>query len=281
MQLRLPQARRRPRRAVTVLLAAALVVATPAGARPARVAHTSGATVRTDPPHWSPAAGTTWQWQLTGHVDTSVNASVYDIDLFESSARVVDRLHDLDRKVICYVSVGSYEDWRPDADLFPASVLGRSNGWPGERWLDIRKTSLLAPILRARLDLCARKGFDAVEPDNVDGYTNRTGFPLTGDDQVRFNRWIARLAHARGLGVALKNDPEQASALEPSFDFAVVEQCFEYRECGRFRPFARAGKAVLHVEYRTRTTEFCDATTSMGFSSMRKHYALGAWRKPC
>ncbi|MCZ7536675.1 MAG: endo alpha-1,4 polygalactosaminidase [Acidimicrobiia bacterium] len=231
--------------------------------------------------HWSPKQSTTWQWQLTGRVDRRVDAAVYDIDLVDNSARVVAALHDRGHRVICYVSVGSYERWRPDAARFPASVLGRSNGWPGERWLDIRRISLLAPILRARFDLCKRRGFDAVEPDNLDGYANRTGFPLSAHDQLMFNRWIARLAHARGLGVALKNDGEQAAVLEPSFDFAVVEECYEYDECGLFRPFVRAGKAVLHVEYDTRTSQFCAVTAPMGFSSMRKHWALGPWRKPC
>jgi hypothetical protein len=48
-----------------------------------------------------------------------------------------------------------------------------------EKWLDIRRIDLLAPILRARLDLCNVKGFDAIEPDNIEIYDNNTGFPLT------------------------------------------------------------------------------------------------------
>lgn len=114
-------------------------------------------------------------------------------------------------------------------------MLGRRlAGFPDERWLDIRRIDLLAPILGARFDSCARKGFDGVEPDNVDAYSNRSGFPLTAADQLRFNRWVAREVHARDMAVGLKNETAQVGALVGDFDFAVVEQCFEFSECRRY-----------------------------------------------
>jgi hypothetical protein len=33
-----------------------------------------------------------------------------------------------------------------------------------------------------------------------------------------------------------------------SFDFAVVEQCFQYRACRAFLPFTRARQAVFEAE---------------------------------
>lgn len=131
------------------------------------------------------------------------------------------------------------------------------------------------------MDKCVRRGFDGVELDNVDGYANRTGFPLTWGDQKRFNLAMASAAHARGLSVGLKNDLGQVEALEPAFDFAVNEQCFQYRECGKLRPFVDAGKAVLHVEYELSRSKFCERALSLGFSSMRKGWDLGVWRRPC
>ena len=107
---------------------------------------------------------------------------------------------------ICYFSAGSFENWRPDAAAFPASVKGSSNGWPGENWLDIRQWSVLGPIMGARMDLAVSKGCDGVEPDNMDGYSNSTGFPLTAADQITYNTNIANLAHSKGLSVGLKND---------------------------------------------------------------------------
>ena len=81
---------------------------------------------------------------------------------------------------MCYIDVGTWENWRPDAGKFPKSVLGNKDGhWAGERWLDIRQTSILEPIMAHRFNLCKKKGFDGVDPDNLDGYQNKTGFPIT------------------------------------------------------------------------------------------------------
>jgi hypothetical protein len=160
-------------------------------------------------------------------------------------------------------------------------VLGKTNGWPGERWLDIRQVDVLRPIIAKRFDMCKAKGFDAIEPDLMDNYANDTGFAITARDQLRFNRMIADLAHERGLSVGLKNDVEQIPLLVNSFDFAVVEECAEFEECEGTLPFIQAGKAVLHVEYKLRNAQFCAETNRLGLSSMRKKLNLDAARWPC
>ncbi|HEV2347465.1 MAG TPA: endo alpha-1,4 polygalactosaminidase [Actinocrinis sp.] len=232
-------------------------------------------------PIWQPRPGLTWQWQLTEPVDTSVDAQVYDIDGTENDAAVVAALHAAGRKVICYVNVGAFESFRPDARLFPPAVVGAPNGWPGERWLDVRQLTVLRPIIAARFKTCAAKGFDGIEADNVDGYENDTGFPLTNDDQLAFNRMVAGLAHADGLAIGLKNDLDQVPQLVSSFDFAVNEQCAEYTECDELEPFIAEGKAVFHVEYTLPLSDFCAQTTALGLSSMRKDMTLDATRWPC
>ena len=163
---------------------------------------------------WSPRPTTApWQWQLQGKIDTSVAAGVYDIDGFETPAGTVRRLHRQGRKVICYLDVGSWETYRPDKAEFPRSVIGRRySGFPDERWLDIAHFHRFEKPLKQRFSMCARKGFDAVEPDNLAGWEkeNHTGFKITKADQLRFNRWVARQVHGRGMSVALKNDGRQA-----------------------------------------------------------------------
>jgi hypothetical protein len=231
--------------------------------------------------HWRPRPGTAWQWQLSGKLDTSVDVPVYDIDGFDHTGSTVAGLHADGRKVICYISTGAWEDFRPDAEKFPKSVLGKGNGWEGERWLDIRATDVLEPLMAERVDMCRDKGFDAVEPDNMDGYKNETGFPLTADDQLRYNRVIADLAHDRGMAVGLKNDLDQIPELVDDFDFAVNEQCAQYGECADNKPFTDADKAVFHVEYELPTARFCADSRELRLSSMLKKYELDAWREAC
>ena len=231
---------------------------------------------------WRPEQGTSWQYQLSSTLDLSVDAAVYDVDWEDTSAAQVAQLHAAGRRVICYVNAGAYEDWRPDAQDYPGEVLGEPlDGWPGERWLDIRRTDLLLPLLAARLDVCRAKGFDAVEADNVDGYANDTGFPLTAQDQLTFNTAVARLAQERGMSVGLKNDVEQVAELEPDFDFAVNEECVTYDECGEYAPFLDAGKAVLHVEYENAPSGRCATVSKNAMSTILKFPELGPDLRHC
>ena len=241
---------------------------------------------------WAPSPGTTWQWQLSDPVDLSVEADVYDIDLFDNDASVVDALHAQGRIAIAYISAGSWEDWRPDADSFPQVVIGNDyEGWPGEKWLDIRRIDLLGPIMQARLDLCVAKGFDAVEPDNIEAYQQDTGFPLTYEDQLRYNIWLAQEAHRRGLSIGLKNDPDQVADLLPHFDWALTEDCFEQGWCEKMRPFIDANKAVSarhravfaaeYTETGMTLDKFCPQAKATRFSAILKHLDLGVYREAC
>jgi hypothetical protein len=235
------------------------------------------------PDCWQPPLQVSWQWQLQSSPRPAdlLDLEMYDVDGFEASRRLVDAMHQRGIRAVCYVSAGSWEEWRPDADRFPAEVLGRSNGWPGERWLDVRRLDALRPILRDRISMCARKGFDGIEFDNVDGYRNRTGFPLTGADQLRFNVFLANRAHRQGLTAFLKNDLGQIRALLPYFDAALNEQCHQYDECRRVVPFVDAGKPVFGVEYRLDPPSFCPEANARDFNFLKKKLALDAWREPC
>ena len=235
---------------------------------------------------WKPSIDLRWQWQLSETpVDLSLEADIYDIDAFDNDAGVVAALHAQGRRVICYLSVGSWEGWRPDKDRFPATVIGKEyEGWPGEKWLDVRQIETLAPIMRERFDLCRDKGFDGIEPDNMDGYTNDTGFPLTYEDQLRYNLWLAQEAHARGLSIGLKNDPDQVTDLVHDFDWALSEDCFVEGWCEDLTPFIQTGKPVLAVEYTDTGVELvktCQEAKRLRFSLILKNREIDAWRRPC
>ncbi|HEY5924132.1 MAG TPA: endo alpha-1,4 polygalactosaminidase [Kofleriaceae bacterium] len=254
---------------------------TDAGVEPDPDGDVDGNTGR--PTIWQPPPGTSWQWQLTGTINTSFDVDMYDIDLFDAPTSKIAELHAAGRIVICYFSAGSYENWRPDANQFPASALGNNlDGWPGERWLDTRSTAV-RNIMKARLDLAAQRGCDGVEPDNIDGYTNGSGFALTAATQINYNRFLATEAHARNLSIGLKNDLDQVTQLVGDFDWALNEQCFEYDECELLEPFINAGKAVFEVEYggQTLANSICPTANSMNFDTLVKRLDLDATRISC
>ena len=235
---------------------------------------------------WQPTPGLTWQWQLSEPpVDTSVDAQVYDIDLYDNDSGVVKGLHDLGRKVIGYISAGSRENWRPDADQFPSEVLGKDyDGWPGEKWLDVRRIDLLAPIMRRRLDLCKAKGFDAVEPDNIQIHDNDTGFPITYQDQLNYSLWLAAEAHSRGLAIGLKNAPDMVSDSLHFFDFAITEDCYFQGWCDQILPFVQAGKPVFAAEYTDTGVDFraaCSWGNQHNIRVILKNRILTAFQVVC
>ena len=247
---------------------------------------------------WIPRQGLQWQYQLQGKLKTNlcavptsggacVRPNVYDVDLYATNGvtlntAAVAAIHAVGAHAVCYVDAGTWEDFRPDANAYPASVKGLSNGWPGERWLDIRATSILLPIITARVAKCEAAGFDAVDFDNVDGYENKTGFPLTAAEQLTFDEDLAAIAHAQGLSVGLKNDLGQLGQLRGTFDFAINEQCAQYDECDAYDGWTAAGKAVVEVEYRTKPSRFCPGADAHRRDAIHKSLALRAkpW-KPC
>jgi len=199
--------------------------------------------------YWKPALGDTWQWQLSGTVNMSYPVTVYDIDLFNTPAATIQALQAAGKKVVCYFSAGSSENWRSDFPQFQPADMGNAlDGWPGERWLDTRSANV-RKIMQARLDLAASKGCNGVEPDNVDGYSNGSGFALSAATQLDYNRFLASEAHKRNLSIALKNDLDQLNELVGDFDFAVNEQCHEFAECSGYQVFTAAGKPVFNAEY--------------------------------
>ena len=234
---------------------------------------------------WKPGLDTTWQWQLEGIIDTSYDVDMYDVDMFETSANQVRALQDDGRAVICYINVGSWENWRSDASQFSEEIIGKKyDGWPGEQWLDIRRIDLLAPIILARFDECIAKGFDGIEPDNMDAYSNDTGFPLTYADQLDYNIWLAEEAHARGLSIGLKNDPDQVTDLLPYFDWALTEDCFAENWCEEMLPFIESGKPVFAAEYTDMNIafeEFCVQAEAWNFSGIFKNRELDAYLESC
>jgi len=239
---------------------------------------------------WKPSAGATWQIQLTGSpIDTSVAADVYDIDLFDNDHTTISAIQGLNRKVICYFSAGTFEDWRSDAGSFTeADKGGAMDDWGGEWWLNTNSENVRS-IMTERIEQAKNKGCDAIDPDNMDAYNNsdESGLDLTTDDAVDYMRFLADAAHSRGLAIGLKNAGDIVEDVLPFVEFEVNEQCVLYNECDAFEPFLAAGKPVFHIEYPDgapsinpkQRSSSCHSPS--GFSTLMKTIDLDAWLQAC
>lgn len=243
----------------------------------------------TPPTHYVPPATLRWQLQLQGTPQLTSGVALYELDLFDTPDNTIRAIQTRGARLLCYFSAGTLETWRADASTVPDNVRGAAvDGWPNEYWLDIRTTAV-RDLMRRRLDRARARGCDGVDPDNVDGYLQNSGFPLTAANQLDFNRFLAREAHARGLAIALKNNLNQVATLVGDFDLAINEQCHAYQECSLLQPFVRAGKAVLNIEYADRFVQdtasrqqLCDEADLEGFNTQVLTTALdGTIRLRC
>ncbi|KAK9365230.1 glycoside hydrolase superfamily [Lipomyces kononenkoae] len=244
---------------------------------------------------WQPDVGTTWQIELEYPLnDTSYEVDVYDIDMFDNDASMIATLQNQGRKVICYFSAGSYENWRPDAYKFKDSDLGYPlDGWPGERWLNI-SSSNVRQIMLSRLDLAKTKGCDGVDPDNTDGYDNDNGLGLTQDDSINFVNFLAKATHNLNMSLGLKNSGSIIPRVIGNMQWSVNEQCVQYDECITYAPFIDNGKPVFHIEYpkgdntndnnnvtMAQKNTACTNIDARNFSTVIKNIDLDNWIETC
>lgn len=239
-----------------------------------------------DSSYWTPSLKGVFQIQLTDYPpDIHMNADVFELDIFETTPAAIKFLHQHGKKVICYFNAGAWEEFRPDAEKFPLDVIGNPYfGWPGEKWLDISRYDAFSQILLERLDLAVRKGCDGVDPDNVDGCLQPTGFNITLQDQLEYNTWLSEQAHQRGLAIGLNNNGEQALELVDHFDFAVIEDCAVYNECDSYQIFIEKQKVVFQIEYTDRianTRKVCTKSKPLGFQLLLKNRDLDAFVEYC
>jgi hypothetical protein len=189
-----------------------------------------------------------WDWQI-GRVAplqrTGARAvDIYDIDGFLTKPAQLQALHTTWQastlphpRAACYLDL-AWEDYRPDATPspagFPAAALGRVYyGYPQERWVDMRRVPAMMRVFDARIAMCARKGFDSVEIDDIDSFNppSTTGFQLTRGDVQNLLARIDNHIHRSGMSALWKNAGILAWWGRRYTDGAVVEECYQYDEC--------------------------------------------------
>jgi len=236
---------------------------------------------------WKPEPGTTWNIVLKGDLDIKKEkAQVVVIDVHSNSAEFIQSLHDAGKKVICYFSGGTYEDFRPDKDEYDkvdGLVKNKYKQWEGENWVDIRLDGL-KPILKERMKLAASKKCDAVDVDNLDGCQDKSVMkkwsnPLTKEDTIVFAKWLSKTAHELGLAIGLKNALFMIDEVGADFDFAINESCAnrDYNECALYKDFVKE-KAVFGITYqyklKYRTNRLCDYLKDLNISMITKEREL-------
>jgi hypothetical protein len=316
--------------ALAIAAFAALLIA-PAGAS-AQSNYTLPPTLATNQWYWeiSPSAnGLAGLPAVTGTYPAPGSANIWDTDMFADSnanggvptgpSPVVQALHAAGKYSICYIEAGAQQA-EPDSSNFAVADYQNGSspttteevGWPGEYWYDTRgfanyvagdnstltgAAANIAAGMAKRIEDCAIEGQDALEPDDLDGYTNPSqtgaaggGWGLTQTDAAGYERWLAYTAHSDGLAVFQKNDTANASVDEPIFDGMIIEECNYYQDpCagsgGDATAYLAAGKPVLNAEYTQdgeTTAKFCSANIAARLTGALFDVNLdGSTYQPC
>lgn len=223
----------------------------------------------------------TLQYQISGTLDGSQNAQLYVVDLFDTSAAQVATLHAAGRIVMGYVSVGSFEPWRADADRFPRTAIGKPlANYPNESWLDARSAAVRS-LMMARLQRAFDTGFDGVFLSTVGGYKADTGFVLAQSDELDYQRFLTGAAHGLGLSTGLSGDFDLSVQLGSAYDWVLATGCIAANSCEALRPWLALGKPVFDLETQGTPDDVCARAASYGIATTRKHEAYDAWRMPC
>jgi hypothetical protein len=230
--------------------------------------------------------GTTFDYQLGSSYSPPKGVTIVARD---STAKPVPGLYN-----ICYVNAFQTQNDQKNLWLskYPFLVLRTDGGapvfdpgWPGEMILDVStasKRAAIAAVQDKTIDLCKKKGFQAVEFDNLDSYTrSQHAFTLSAD-AAEAKLLVAR-AHADGLAAGQKNTSQLGSRgkTQLGYDFAIAEECYRYKECASYTKVY--GAAVLDIEYagelRGTFASACASTTIPPMTILRDRELLSPTSK--
>lgn len=193
-------------------------------------------------------AGAAPDYQLGGAYDPDPAVGVIGRDRAAEPAE--------DAYSICYVNgfqtqPGELEQWPDELLLQRGGETVFDPDWPDEALLDTstaERRDAIVDIVGPWIEGCAAEGFDAVEFDNLDTFTRSDG-ALTVDDNLALASALVDIAHGAGLAAGQKNAAELTERMhgEAGFDFAVVEECAAFDECGAYTDVY--GEAVVDIEY--------------------------------
>jgi len=225
----------------------------------------------------------TWQAQLSGGVDPTLDVDVFYLDADFTGPSVVSELRSKGKLILCYVSAGTFEPWRGDANAFPESVIGEPLAdYPREQWLDVRAASV-RQLMQARLSAMAKAGCDGVYPSTLDAHLHSSGFAITRDDELAYAGWLATQIHAFGMSAGLSVPADLIADAERAYDWALAIDCLGASGCTPWGRVRQSGRAVLLVEFgdASSAARVCDAAGALGFDAIIKRLAFDGFRVGC
>ncbi|MFI6334336.1 endo alpha-1,4 polygalactosaminidase [Streptomyces sp. NPDC050535] len=191
-----------------------------------------------------------WDYQIGGAYPPPAGVRVVSRDWQDSPAPGVYNICNVNAFL---VQEGAADEW--DSDLLLRDDAGKvvyDTDW-NEAVLDIRtdaKRQRVAAQVNSWIDTCAAKGYKAVEPDNYDSFTRFPEYLQAGQAKALM-KLLSTHAHQKGLAIAQKNTLDLvADRVSVGLDFAVVEGCGEWNECGQFAD--AFDNNVFIVEYTTK-----------------------------
>lgn len=283
---------------------------------------------------YKPPKNTTWQWQIDGGsiVNENIAVQMYDIDMQDAmpanttmtvtwpgannyqasvtwpkgvNSGVINRLHAKGIKVMCYIDTGAFENYRPDAALFPGywgtgnttrvdgankalpytgpaqwagvDVIGglssAANGstFAGEFWLDQRSTAwqYWEPIMIARMQLAKTIGCDGMEGDQNNAYGNDTTFGVTQNDSLKLYQEVFKQEHVAGLTAIAKNGleivPQMISGVAGDTTGTYKPDGFLNEECNNFSECTPNMTAAANAGYWVGQVEYTENGSTTAF----------------
>ncbi len=268
---------------------------------------------------WQPPADANWMWEIgtplvtadanlmgigvtayNGDTAPSDNPTIYDIDGIENTAATVAALHAAGDHAICYIEVGTAGNYYTAAQegiattyyaqLQAAGDLGGSlSGYP-ESFININAASAVSIIESMINQQCAQKGFDAVETDLDETFSNNEGstpFTITQANEEAYLTTLADYMHSIKLGWIAKNLDDTGIAsfvsdMEPLSQGIISEQCNQYSSCSLLSPYEKADKWIGNAEYAPETqAEFCASDNAANINGVLFNVNLDGGRQPC
>eukprot|EP00121_Abeoforma_whisleri_P013543 Awhi_evm1s12495 len=206
--------------------------------------------------------GYTWAnraWGQGKDEDKVEGMDVVLVDLIDTAASQIQDYQVKGHIVLCYISAGTVETWRKDYKENKEewdSIKAENMDWYRETWIDIvNKYAKVKELMTRRWKIAAKKGCDGIESDNVDCFEHEedcvdgVSQDKLVEAQIKYAKWQAKTAHRYGMSLGLKNSLSLIPELIDHFDYAVNEQCIQYKECHRLQPFTDSGKAIFGAEY--------------------------------